>query len=626
MSSRIQGTHGASAFLACQPTSGEVHRTVGGWIERACASACLSMCAVAQVTQRASVDSAGTQGDADSGTFGVAISADGRFVAFASAASNLVPGDTNGVSDVFVRDRITGTTERVSVSSTGVQGNGLSDNPAVSSDGRFIAFTSLATNLVPGDTNGYPDIFVRDRLNGTTERVNVDSAGAQAIFGSDFPAISSDGRYVAFWSYARNLVPSDTNGFGDVFVHDRLSGATERVSVDSSGAQGNGDSGFNGLSISGDGRYVAFTSDATNLVAGDTNGCSDVFVHDRQTAATVRVSVDSGGLQANAASYSACISADGSTVAFSSYATNLVAGDTNAQFDVFVHERLSGVTERASVDSNGAQANGGSDAPSISSDGRYVAFVSFATNLVAGDTNGCNDIFMRDREGGTTARVSVDTTGVQGNAASGYHVAVSADARFSAFESAASNLAPGDTNGHVDVFIHDSASSGFTSLCDPGVGGVIGCPCQNPPSGPTRGCDNSSGTGGASLAASGFAYLSADSLVFISAGEKPIATSVVLQGNALASMGLVFGQGVRCAGGGLERLYTKTASNGSITAPNIGAGDVSVSVRSAALGDVIQPGQARWYLVYYRDPLVLGGCPTASTFNATQTGQVAWSP
>ncbi len=172
--------------------------------------------------------------------------------------------------------------------------------------------------------------------------------------------------------------------------------------------------------------------------------------------------------------------------------------------------------------------------------------------------------------------------------------------------------------------IDEGNATGFTSLCDAGSGGVIACPCGNPPSGAGRGCDNSSATGGAVLAATGIAYLSMDSLVFATSGEKPTALSIVMQGSSASTSGIVFGMGVRCASGTLKRLYSKTAVGGSISAPNFGAGDASVSARSAAMGDVIQAGESRWYLVYYRDPGVLGGCPAASTFNATQTGKVLW--
>ncbi len=522
----------------------------------------------AQVTARVSVATGGAQGNSDSGDplgyYTESFSADGRYVVFESQASNLVAGDTNGFREVFVRDRQSGTTERVSVDSGGAQGNGFSTEPSISADGRFVAFSSIA-NLVVGDTNGFYDVFVRDRLSGTTERVSVATGGTQGNDYSYDPSISADGRFVAFFSLTTNLVAGDTNASTDIFVRDRQSGTTERVSVDSGGAQGNQDSAQPW--ISADGRFVAFHSDASNLVAGDTNASYDVFVHDRQSGTTERVSLATGGAQGDQDSYDASISADGRYVAFMSRATNLVAGDTNALSDIFVRDRQSGTTERVSVATGGAQGNQDSALPSISADGRLVAFQGQASNLVAGDTNAASDVFVRDRN-----------------------------------------------------------AAGFTSLCDPGVGGVLACPCSNAPSGPGRGCNNSAATGGAILSASGIAYLSSDSLVFTTSGEKPTATSIVLQGTASSPAGIVYGQGVRCVGGTLKRLFVKSAVAGSITAPDFGAGDPTVSARSAAKGDVIQPGQSRWYLVYYRDPVVLGGCPASSTFNATQTGRVSWSP
>ncbi len=235
-----------------------------------------------------------------------------------------------------------------------------------------------------------------------TTRMSVDTSGAQGNDDSYIPSISADGRYVAFHSIASNLVAGDTNDIWDVFVHDRLSGTTERVSVDSSGVQGNSQS--SDASISADGRYVAFWSVASNLVAGDTNGYYDAFIHDRLSGMTERVSVDSSGAEGDAGSNAASISADGRHVAFTSGASNLVAGDTNGADDVFVHNRLSGTTERVSVDSSGAEGNAGSNGPSISPDGRYVAFTSDASNLVAGDTNNVRDVLVHDRAAGTTER------------------------------------------------------------------------------------------------------------------------------------------------------------------------------------------------------------------------------
>ena len=311
-------------------------------------------------------------------------------------------------------------------------------------------------------------------------------------------------------------------------------------------------------------------------------------------------------------------------MAFVSNSSNLVAGDANGTYDIFVRDRQTGATERVSVSSNGTEANGFSSLPAISADGRYVAFQSSASNLVSGDTNAVDDIFIHDRQSGTTERVSVGAGGVQGNGPSEFP-AISADGRCAAFASAATNLVAGDTNGASDVFVRDRRPAGFTSVCEPSLAGVIACPCANPPSGPGRGCNNSAATGGAALSASGTAYISMDTLVFTTSGEKPTATSIVLQGPALLGTGAVFGQGVRCVTGTLKRLYTKSASGGSITAPNFGAGDPTVTARSAALGNSIAGGESRWYLIYYRDPTVLGGCPSLSTFNATQTGRVDWS-
>jgi Tol biopolymer transport system component len=421
--------------------------------------------ALAQQTIRVSVDSSGNQGDGDSES--PSISSDGRYVAFESWASNLVAGDTNIVKDIFFHDTVTGETSRVSVDSSGNQGDRWSWYPSISSDGRYVAFHSSATNLVAGDTNGAWDVFVHDTVTGETTRVSVDSSGKQGDGVSYNPSISSDGRFVAFRSYATNLVAGDTNGAWDVFVHDTVTGETSRVSVDSSGNQGDGHSAS--TSISSDGRYVAFDSEASNLVAGDTNGAADIFVHDTVTGVTSRVSVDSSGNQGDGSSWDPSISSDGRYVAFQSLATNLVAGDTNGVYDVFVHDTVTGVTSRVSVKSSGKQGNSVSYSPSISSDGRYVAFQSYASNLVAGDTNGAYDVFVHDTVTGETSRVSVDSSGNQGNHYS-WSPSISSDGRYVAFDSEASNLVAGDTNGAYDVFVHDR--QGVTVLV-PNGGEVI---------------------------------------------------------------------------------------------------------------------------------------------------------
>ena len=342
----------------------------------------------------------------------------------------------------------------VSVDSAGNLGNSGSYNPSISADGRFVAFTSLASNLVPGDTNNTYDIFVRDRLTNTTTRVSVDSAGNQGNNDSNFPSISADGRFVAFTSLASNIVPGDTNNTGDIFVRDTLTNTTTLVSVDSAGNQG--DSQSFTTSISADGRFVAFTSNSSNLVPGDTNRDSDIFVRDTLTNTTTLVSVDSAGNQADDFSYNPSFSADGRFVAFNSLASNLVPGD-NYSFDIFVRDRITNTTTRVSVDSAGNhQRNSSSGSPSISADGRFVAFTTNAFNLVPGDTNSSRDIFVRDTLTNTTTNVSVDSAG---NPGGGRIPSISADGRFVAFYSTSSNLVPGDTNNTDDIFVVDTRST-----------------------------------------------------------------------------------------------------------------------------------------------------------------------
>ena len=399
-------------------------------------------------TKRVSIGPAGIEGNGNS--YSSSISADGRFVAFQSDATNLVANDTNGKPDIFVRDRQTHTTARISVSSAGVEGNGGSYAPSISANGRYVAFVSDSSNLVANDTNGFLDVYVRDRQAGTTRRVSISSTGHQGNSDSYNPSISADGRYVAFQSDASNLVVHDTNLAGDVFVRDRKTGSTTRISISSSGHQGNG--GSYAPSISAEGRYVALQSDATNLIANDTNGAADIFVRDRRAGSTTRVSVSGAGHQGNGGSYTPSISADGRYVAFQSIASNLIAHDTKDSADIFVRDRTAGSTRLVSISSAGHQGNGGSNSPSISADGRYVTFVSDATDLVANDMNGTTDIFVRDRTAGSTRRISISSGGVEGDGAS-YSPHISADGRFVVFESVATNLVANDLNGTYDVFV-----------------------------------------------------------------------------------------------------------------------------------------------------------------------------
>jgi len=409
-------------------------------------------------TRLVSVGTDGIEGNGDS--YGSSISADGRYVAFTSDASNLVSDDTNNASDIFIYDAVANTTRRVSVGTDDTQGDNESSLPSISADGRYVAFWSNASNLVNGDTNNASDIFVYDTVANTTRRVSVASDGTEGYDNSSYkpfykPSISADGRYVAFESYASNLVSGDTNNASDIFVYDTVANTTRLVSVDSNGTGGYDNS--YGSSISADGRYVAFTSDASNLVSGDTNNTPDIFVYDTVANTTRIISVGDNGIQGDSESSKPSISADGRYVAFTSDASNLVSGDTNNASDIFVYDTVVNTTRRVSVDDNGIEGNSDSSffsRPSISADGRYVAFTSDASNLVSSDTNNASDIFVYDTVANTTRLVSVDSNG-PGGYDNSYGSSISADGNYVAFTSRASNLVSGDTNNASDIFVYD---------------------------------------------------------------------------------------------------------------------------------------------------------------------------
>jgi hypothetical protein len=438
--------------------------------------------ASAQQTTRQSVDSVGTE--ADNQSFVSGISGDGRYLAFYSDATNLVAGDTNVKTDCFVKDTQTGAVTRVSVRSSGVQANGPSISPVISLDGTITAFQSDAKNMVNGDLNLVTDIFTHDSVSGLTKRVSVDSAGNEANGQSVSPVISADGMIVAYASVATNLVAGDTNGQSDVFVYDRATGITTRVSVDSAGNEGNGFS--YSARISANGQFIFFYSDATNLVANDTNAATDAFVYDRSTGITERVSVDSSGNEGNGTSYNGTITADGSLCAFYSLATNLVTGDTNGVADIFIHDRTNGTTYRASLDSAGNEGNNNSFTARISADGKFVAFYSDATNLVASDTNAVGDVFRKDLTTGETIRLSVDSSGAEGNSTSQLPWN-SADGRFTAFSSLATNLVASDTNMVSDVFLRDSGTPASWFNYGSGWAGTLFTPTITPTAPPAFG-------------------------------------------------------------------------------------------------------------------------------------------
>lgn len=401
-------------------------------------------------TERASVGSAGNEGNENS--FYAAISANGRHVGIVSTATNFFADDTNAESDVFIHDRKTDETECISLDPTGDEGDGQSSFPALSATGRYVAFESGAPDLVPDDENAEDDVFVRDRQTVATERVSVGPGGVEGDGRSHEAAISARGRFVAFQSSATNLVTGDANVEVDVFVHDRKTGETERVSLSSAGSEATG--GSENPQISGSGRYVAFESGATDLVTDDANAEVDVFVHDRKTGETARVSVGPAGAEGNGESRYASISGNGRFVAFSSSASNLVPDDENGVRDIFVHDRKKGETTRVSLATDGTEGDQGSSSPMISANGRVVAFESDAENLVTDDANAMGDVFTHDRKRGVTERVSVDGAGVEAEGGS-YLPAVSGSGRYIAFESDAENLVESDGNAATDVFVRD---------------------------------------------------------------------------------------------------------------------------------------------------------------------------
>ena len=425
--------------------------------------AVLSSALAAQSTTLVSRDSNGVQGDYHSDA--PALSADGRYVVFSSQASNLVPNDNNSTEDVFLHDRVTGATVCVSLGLGGVPSLGQASTPCMSSDARYIAFWSNAWNIVSGNVGMLNDIFVRDMQTGVVTRISDAPGGNDGNSTSYGPTMSADGRFVAFHSYSSNLVSGDTNNVGDVFLWDMQNPILRRVSVTPSGGNGNGHSV--NCSLSSDGSTIAFASLANNLVTGDTNAAKDIFVRDLATGITSRVSVDSAGVQGNGASDFPSISADGRFVAFESEATNLVAGDTSGMLDIFVHDRGTGATTRASVSSTGIQGHDDSSGAHISGDGRFVVFLSVAANLVVGDTNVRKDHFLRDRATGMTTRVSVDSAGNQGNHIC-YGSAISQDGLVIAFSSMSTNLVPNDTNGRRDIFVRERFERP-TTYCTSGV-------------------------------------------------------------------------------------------------------------------------------------------------------------
>ena len=377
------------------------------------------------VTTRVSVADDGAQANGKSSL--PAISANGRYVAFTSGATNLVPDDTNGDFDVFVRDRRNGTTRLVSVSSTGVQGNLTSQSPSISSDGRFVAFWSDSSNLVPGDTNDDADVFVRDLQAQTTERVSIGDDEAQLVGSSANPEISGNGRFVIFDTSTSDAVPSDA------FVRDRAAGTTQSIPS------------FIESAISEHGRFVALTT-YKRLTPNDTDQELDAYLLDRRTG-TTRLASKKGSFNTSEVS----MSGNGRFVAYRA------SPGSHRTFEkqIFVRDMWGKAAKIASVNSRGVPGNNGAARPVLSRDGHFIAFWSRSHNLVP-RVSGGSLVYGHDLRTGVTRPISVNNRGERAKPQReglGVTIAVSATGRVIAFLSPATNLNPHDTNGRADVYV-----------------------------------------------------------------------------------------------------------------------------------------------------------------------------
>ena len=388
------------------------------------------------------------------------LSGDGRYLVFESAASNLVAGDTNGTTDIFRKDLMTGSVTRLSLSAAGNQVDGNSLRPHLSADGRAVFFYSAATNLVPGDTNGVADLFRKDILTGEIVRLSTDSGRRQVDAGAtpsgmnpDPGAVSPDGRYFLFESASDQLVARDANNNTDIFLKDWVTGALARISVNGAGEEGA--LGSYNARFSPDGRSVVFDSQSANLSPDDGDTRLDIFRKSLSTGEVTMLSTNSGGEKANGDCYDAHFSANGRYLVLTSNATNLVAGDTSNNSDIFRKDLLTGEVVRVSTSSAGVESDGHSIEARISADGRYVVFLSNAGNLVTGDTNGNWDVYRKDLVTGETLRLSTSAAGVETSELSGWGVEISADGR-SVILGAGGSLVPGDTNNAIDIIRVDA--------------------------------------------------------------------------------------------------------------------------------------------------------------------------
>jgi Tol biopolymer transport system component len=532
-----------------------------------------------------SVSSTGESADDDS--YYPSISADGRYVAFSSDATNLVPGDSNGVSDVFRKDRLSGEVVRVSVGPGGVQADDESYTSyatAISADGRYIVFASEATNLVPGDTNGFEDVFVRDVVAGTTMRVSVGPGGVEADGLSQIASISADGNRVAFQSWATNLLAQRSHPL-HVYVHDVAAGVNLLASVSASGEPADGASQW--AAISGNGEVVAFTSNAHNLGADvpQSSFAYMFYLHDFGTGFTRPGVVTPSLLEGSRFAILATLSHDGKLVAFWSDDEGLVPGDTNGTGDTYVLDVETDLLRRVSVSSTGGEGSSLGDFPKISADGRFVGFESDSTTLVPDDANGLTDAFVHDLATGATNRASVAADGTEAThrvsrllpaVARGF----SADGRYVLFTSACDRLVPADENRKNDVFVEDRGALVPAVFCEAKID--------------SQGCRPAMGFAGLPSASSSGAFdvraepLPAGRLGLLLYGYGPSHEP--------------FAGGVRCVAPPLRRAAVVTSSGvpGSGCTGSIDA-DFNARIRSGA-DPALVPGTVVYAQFLYRDP------------------------